>query len=121
MSYPNVIADYDILCRIDSCSRLIQNGMGISRSDHDFGGKQAVISDRTLCGFGNGNMDLPLKARIIGNYDCIIFILRIKGGAFGNAVLAEIYCVVATEENKFAVKVYPPRKTRWLPFPVLLM
>ena len=95
MSYPYVIADYYILCRIDSCSRLIQNGVGVSRSDHDFGGKQAVISDNTLCGFGNGNMNLPRKVRIIGNYDRIIVILRIKGGAFGNAALAELYCVVA--------------------------
>ena len=87
--------------------------MGVSRSDHDFGGKQAVISDRTLCGFGNGNMNLPCKVRIIGNYDCVIIILRIKGGAFGNAALAKFYCVVAAKENKFAVKVYPPpRKTR---------
>ena len=67
-------------------------------------------------------MNPPLKARIIGDYDRIIVILRIKGGTFGNALLAELYCVVAAEENKFAVMVYPPpRKTRWLPFPVLLM
>ena len=109
MSYPNVIADHNILCRIDSFSRLGQKRMGISCSNHDFRRKQAVVSDNTFGRFGNGNVNFSGVASVITGDNRIIVIFYIKRRIFGNAVFSQFYCVVTSVEDKFAITEYPPR------------